>query len=378
MKKIDTNLKRILIGIAFGVILYWILANVGHIATGIGYIYGVFKPLFIGCILAFVFNVPMKRIEQGLHKLNHKIHWTLPQQAYRLISFFLTFTIVGLILFFAGRLLIPRLYESVINAIIAIRDKSPGFLNQIKSYGIAISFIQILQEQLQQFLSGAMFKKLLSNTATDVVSMASHVLGTAFQFLLAFIMMIYILFDKERLLRQLKSIVKAYLPSKVANKLTYFAKTGCKVYEDFFTGQCKESVILAALMAFSFWIFKLPYAALIGVLAGITLFIPYVGSFFACGIAVILALLDSPIKALIALIVFAVVQFIENQFIYPKVVGNSVGLPGLWIIVAVLTGGEMFGVIGILFAIPITATIYILLRDNVNKRLRCEKKDPGN
>ena len=141
-------------------------------------------------------------------------------------------------------------------------------------------------------------------------------------------------------------------------------------YSKFLSGQCIEAIILGSLMFIAFSIFRLPYAGLIAILTTVCAFIPYVGAFVSCGVGVLLTLLNDPIQAILCFIVYEVVQFIENQFIYPRVVGTSVGLSPLWTFIAVLIGGKLFGIVGILFFIPLTSVIYSLVRDVTNIKLR--------
>ena len=143
----------------------------------------------------------------------------------------------------------------------------------------------------------------------------------------------------------------------------------------FFSGQCIEAVILGLLIFIAFTVFRLPYANLIAVLTAILSFIPYIGAFASCFIGALLIVMVDPWKGLLSIVVYQVVQFIENQFIYPRVVGGSVGLAPLWTLSAALIGGNLFGAIGMIFAIPVTAVLYVLLKDDANRRLQRKKID---
>lgn len=167
----------------------------------------------------------------------------------------------------------------------------------------------------------------------------------------------------------------AHLSKKHADKICYISNLVNETYSKFFSGQCIEAVILGLLMFVAFTVFRLPYANLIAVLTALLSFIPYIGAFAACFIGALLIVMVDPWKGLLSIVVYQVVQFIENQFIYPRVVGGSVGLAPLWTLSAALIGGNLFGVIGMIFAIPVTAVLYVLVKDDANRRLQRKKID---
>ena len=187
---------------------------------------------------------------------------------------------------------------------------------------------------------------------------------------ISIVIMFYMLVSKKELQRQGRKLMYAYLKKEVAEKIEYIIELTYDTFSKFLSGQCLEAVILGSLIFIAFTIFRLPYAGLIAILTAIFSFIPYIGAFLACGIGVVLTLIASPQQAIMCFIVYQVVQFIENQFIYPYVVGNSVGLSPLLTLLAVLIGGNMFGVVGMIFFIPFVAVIYTLLRENTNKKLK--------
>ena len=173
----------------------------------------------------------------------------------------------------------------------------------------------------------------------------------------------------ESLCRHARKLVCAYLKPKYAEGILKFCRLFRQSFANFLTGQCGEAVILGLLMALAFAVFRIPYGSLVGVLTAICAIIPYVGAFISCVVSVFLVLLVNPLLALRCLIVYLAVQFVENQFIYPRVVGKSAGLPPLYTLIAAMIGGKLFGIIGIIFFIPLTAVLIELVKEDADRRL---------
>jgi predicted PurR-regulated permease PerM len=174
--------------------------------------------------------------------------------------------------------------------------------------------------------------------------------------------------QKEVLADQGKRLMSAYMPQKFFGQVMKVLGILYKNFSKFISSQCLEAVILGALFVLSMTIFRLPYALLVGSLIAVTALIPIVGAFVGCFVGAFLILVENPISALVFVILFLIVQQLEGNLIYPKVVGSSVGLPAIWVLVAVSVGGSLFGVVGVLVFIPITSTVYTLLREDVNER----------
>lgn len=211
---------------------------------------------------------------------------------------------------------------------------------------------------------------IFSNVTGVVSSTVSLLITSAF----AVIISIYISLGKENLCRHAKKIVCAYLKPAWAENVLKFCNLFRQSFANFLAGQCGEAVILGFMMFLAFTIFRLPYGSLVGVLTAICAIIPYVGAFISCSVSVFLVIIIDPMLAVRCLIVYLVVQFIENQFIYPRVVGGSVGLPPLYTLIAAMIGGKLFGIIGIIFFIPLMAVIVELVKEDVNRRLKNKGK----
>lgn len=216
---------------------------------------------------------------------------------------------------------------------------------------------------MQGFGSGA--NQFFVSVVSTVSSAASAIITAAFGLITG----IYIILGKERVCRHARKLVQAYLKPAWAEYIFHVIRTFSRSFANFLSGQCTEAVILGTLMFLAFTIFKLPYGSLVGVLTAVCAIIPYVGAFLSGGISVILALLISPALAVRCLIVYVIVQFIENQLIYPRVVGSSVGLPPLYTLIAAMIGGKLFGIMGIIFFIPLMAVVVELVKEDAEKRL---------
>ncbi|MCI7249359.1 MAG: AI-2E family transporter, partial [Clostridiales bacterium] len=202
----------------------------------------------------------------------------------------------------------------------------------------------------------------------STVHIVSSVVSTVVSGIIAFVFAIYVLAQKERLQRQSKRVLEAYVPEKYRNmilKVCGLLKTN---FTNFITGQCLDALILGALFVIVLSVLRMPYALMIGVIIAFTALIPIVGAFLGCAVGVILILMVNPVKVLYFLIVFIILQQMEGKLIYPKIVGGSVGLPAIWVLVAIATGGSLFGVVGMLVFIPLVSTAYTLLKEDVNRR----------
>ena len=235
-----------------------------------------------------------------------------------------------------------------------------GYLEELQN--ISLDWDKILNGALDFLQNG------VGSVVTSTVSVASTIIGVAVNVVVALIFSIYVLSQKERLGDQGRRILKAYMPEKINAQVLRVLELLSSNFSSFISGQCLEAVILGTMFVITLTVFRIPYALLIGVLIAFTALIPIVGAFIGCVVGAFLILVDSPMKALIFVIIFLVLQQIEGNLIYPHVVGNSVGLPSMWVLVAVTLGGSLMGIAGMLLFIPLVSTAYTLLRDDVNGR----------
>lgn len=371
----DKKLKQALIIVAFGVGLYAALMNLGVVWQGVKSVFSMFLPLLAGLIVAFILSVPMKGFENLITKIFSKAKHKPNEKALRLSGFLLTLLSVVLVIVLVCTLAIPEIILSVKSIVQTVQQKWPEWMELLKSYNINT-------DRITELISSIDLNKLTSTLTGSASVFLGSVVDVSVSIVsgfatagIAFVISVYVLLSRKELARQSKKVMYAYIKNSVANRILYIAKMVQDTFTKFLSGQCVEAVILGVLIFIAFSIFGLPYAGLIAVLAAVCAFIPYVGAFVACALGTFLTLISDPSKALLCVIVYLVVQFIENQFIYPHVVGNSVGLSALWTLLAALIGGELFGLFGMIFFIPITAVIYTLVKENVNKRVAKVKKE---
>ena len=290
------------------------------------------------------------------------------------MSFIFTLLCVVLVLVLVLTLLIPEIVRSSQSLYEQIKDNIPywsAYLNNSVSKfgGLQEWFAGINWEQIMQSISDSV-DKLVTNAMDALSSTVNIVITAAFGLIIS----IYISLGKEKLCRHARKLVCAYLKPSWAENILRFCRLFRKSFANFLTGQCSEALILGTLMFVAFSIFGLPYGSLVGVLTALCAIIPYVGAFISCSVSVFLVLLIDPLLAIRCLIVYLVVQFVENQFIYPRVVGSSVGLPPLYTLIAAMIGGKLFGIIGIIFFIPLAAVVIELVKEDATNRLRCREE----
>lgn len=374
------NRRQIMGIVAFGIILYMILQNFGLISTIIKNIIGILNPFLIGAVIAFIINIPMKFLEQKILK-SRKKKKKIKQlegknKVKRFLSIFLSLLIVSIILVALIRLVVPELlnviktfiqYLSGLSAQIAptlnnIASNYPELGDELSK--LQIDFSNILNSSIE-FLknAGSGFVAWIGKTVSSAVSgIANFVIGIIFAF--------YLLMSKEKIGKNIRRIILAYLPEKYSKKTIEIMALSKNAFTNFITGQLKEAAILGVLCYIGMLILKIPYSLTISLLTMVTVLVPIVGAFIGATIGVILLLSVSPMKAIIFLIFIIVLQQIETNLIYPKVVGESVGLPGVIVLVAITLGGSLWGAIGMLVSLPVASVLYTLLRASVAKKLK--------
>ena len=355
-----------------GIAFYFGLTHFNTVVHWITGLFGLCTPALVGGIIAFLLNVPMTGIENLLKRLTRR----RPEKTgkgLRLLSLLLTFVCILVIIALVVLMLIPELQKSISSVIIQVEKNLPGWIDYLYSLGIDTTMLEHqlasidLKELAGQMINGA---TSMLGTLVGAVTATVSVMGTA---LFSTVIALYILIDKENLARQTQKLLYAFIQPQLADKIYHVGVLTREVFGKFLSGQSMEAVVLGVLMFVALSLFRIPYASLIAVLTAVCAFIPYIGAFISCGIGVALILLVDPLQAVLCLVVYQVVQFIENQFIYPRVVGSSVGLEPLWTVIAVLVGGEAFGILGMIFFIPVMAVVYILLKETVNARIDRKK-----
>ena len=368
----DSNIKKLRWLIVFTVVVVVIGVNYRRVFEVFMMLFGFISPFLLGGVMAFILNVPMRRIEKMLPmKENSRLRRPIG------LVFTLLF-VVGLLLLVIF-VVMPQLFETFMS----LQNSIPVFLAGVKKgaedlfaqnpeildyiNGIQIDWKSFSEDVIGFLSSGA--STVLNSTITAAVSIVSGV--TTFGIALVFA--IYILLQKETLSAQMKKLMRAFLPDRVTERVLSVAGLAYNTFSHFLTGQCLEAVILGTMFFLTLSVLRLPYALLIGVLIAFTALIPIFGAFIGCVIGAFLMLMVKPLDALLFVAVFFILQQIEGNLIYPHVVGNSVGLPSIWVLVAVTIGGSAMGIVGMLIFIPLCSVLYSLLRGTVYARL--EKKN---
>ncbi len=366
---LDQNNIPKIVGIVAGAILfYWVLQNLSAIFTFLGNIIDLITPLLIGLGIAFILNIPMQALESGLLK-------KIDAKPRRLASLILTILIMLTVILLVLLTVIPEIGKTLETLLAML----PGFIDSVTAWGKQLSakFPNLggwLSElDLDWDNIGKTVFTFLKNGVTSImnstVSIAKSVFSGILNFLLGLVFAVYILFQKENLARQVKKLLYAFLPKAKAAGFVNLWSLVNKTFANFITGQCAEAVILGLMFLMAMGLLRFPYAVVISILVTCTALVPIFGAFIACFIGAFLILVTSPLKAFWFIVLFLTLQQIEGNLIYPRVVGSSVGLPGLWVMLAVVIGGGLMGVTGMLVSVPLCSVLYVLLRESVSRRL---------
>ena len=366
MKKIE--MKTILkvgagIFLLYLAIHYWpVIARFGNLIFAAG------APLLIGCVIAYPLNILMSFYERHFFQKSRKV-WV--QKSRRGICVLLA--LITLVAIVAGviALIVPQLVSCVMLLVEQIPDAITNLLVGLEEYDLlSADVVEQVKAIDWQSRLGDIFKTVFSglSSAIDVVvTMVSSVVSGVTTGVLALIFAIYVLFGKEKLGSQWNRLMKRYVKETWCQRIAHVMHMANDSFHRFIVGQCTEAVILGVLCTIGMLILRLPYAPMIGAVMAFTALIPVVGAFVGGAVGVFLIMMESPLQAVIFLIFLVVLQQLENTLIYPKVVGASIGLPGIWVLTAVTIGGGVLGVFGMLLGVPAAATVYRLLRENVNQ-----------
>lgn len=364
------TMQRLALLITFTLLLYWALTHTARAVQLVSTVLALITPFLLGACIAYVLNLLLRALERGYDRL-------LPRyvKARRGVCIVLSLLIVLDIVLAVILLIVPELEKTVET----IRALSPVYWSKIGEwldalYALAAEYeIELPELRLDPAQITSAVQSFLSENAhgflNQTVSGLSSVVGAVVNFFLALVFALYLLAQKETLGRQANAVLSAFLPAKHAERLRDFLSLADQTFRSFVTGQLTEAVIIATLCFIGMAVLKMPYAAAISVLIGFTALIPVFGAFIGTAIGAVLILVDTPIKALWFVLFIIVLQQLEGDLIYPRVVGRSVGLPGIWVLVAVTVGGAAFGILGMLFAVPVTSIAYTMLKRETERRL---------
>ncbi len=324
-------------------------------------------PFILGAAIAFILNVPMRFLEAHLRIKKDNLR--------RMCSLLLTVAAVLGILMLVLFVVMPQLLETFR----ILQGSIPAFLAEVQAWLEQIfasdpeilAAINTIQIDWQELLGQAVgfLKRGAGSVLSGTISAAMSIVNGVTSFGIGFIFAVYILLQKENLGRQMRKLICAFCPDGAARRIFQVAALTERTFSSFLTGQCMEAVILGMMFFITLLVLRLPFALLIGVLIAFTALIPIFGAFIGLAVGVFFMLVTDPMDALVFTITFFVLQQVEGNLIYPHVVGGSVGLPSIWVLVAVTIGGSAFGIVGMLVFIPLCSVLYTLLREEVNGRL---------
>lgn len=387
------NIKKIVGIVSFAILLNWGLKNTEFIGKLMGLAIGLVLPFLIGGSLASIINVPMRFLERKLFDEPYAKRKKMPQQKKNMperppiwwrmkrpLSLILSLILVIGVIFVGMFLIVPEIADSFSTIAVSIKQ----FPEQVHRWSLQLMDympqIAVWLEQLDQNMDIDWQKTImeaisfLQNGAGNVLSTTFNVAASIFSGIvtgfLAIVFSFYLLLNKEKLGGQIKQILYAYMKDEHADYIVRVGRMANKTFSSFLSGQCIEAVILGSLFFVAMTIFRFPYALMISVLIAFTALIPVFGAFIGCIVGAFLILLLNPIQAIWFVVLFLVLQQFEGNVIYPKVVGGSVGLPAMWVLVAVTLGGSTMGVVGMLVNIPLFSVLYSLFREAVKNRLK--------
>lgn len=384
------NIKRILVIITYTVLLCFACVKFGVVLKALGDVLNLLKPFIFGFCIAFILNIPLSKIEKMLtkKKSNNKkkalkkvkqeeVVNNKPSKKIRLLSITLSVLIFVGIILLTMFLVIPEF----INTISIFKESIPTAFNTCKEWlkeimsnnPEVIEKINNFKPDWQQVDTNV--TEWIKNTATSLIGVSIDFIISFFtgvvNFFMGVIFAIYMLMQKEKLISQFKRLFRAYIPEEKCEKIFHIGSITNDTFKKFFGGQFVEAILLGTLCFISMTIFRMPYALTISVLVGVTALIPVFGAFFGTAIGAILILAVNPMQAVWFVVLIIVLQQIDGNLFYPKIVGDSVGLPGIWVMLAVIVGGNSLGVIGMLIGVPIASVIYKLIKEHVaNKNLK--------
>jgi len=370
------TLKQIRGLILFTAVVIVCLWKFDTVIAVLRFVLNVVYPFLLGGAIAFVLNVPMNFVECHICKTKTKYA--------RGISLMVVLLGVAGILALVLFGLIPQLADTFAN----LGRSMQAFIPQVQEWADhwfhnnkeIMSFVNNLEFDWNKIMDAGM--QFLRNGAGSVlestINTAKNIIGALATFFIAFVFAMYILLQKEKLGRQAKKVLYAFVRKGRAEATLEVLALTYKTFSNFLTGQCVEAIILGTMFVIAMTIFRLPYALLTGIVIAFTALIPIFGAFIGCVVGVFLIFMVSPFKALVFIILFLVLQQIEGNLIYPHVVGNSVGLPSIWVLAAVSVGGSLMGIVGMLIFIPLMSVVYALFREVVYIKLKQKNIYPQN
>ena len=376
------NMRKIRWLIAFAVLLYLGIQNLAVVLKYVKLLWGLLLPFVLGGAMAFVLNVPMSFIERHLfgkvREKNNKAGKAASKLA-RPVSLVLSIVFVILLILIVVLVVAPELGTTLVSVVKKVEEDIPlaqkWITDTFNGDSEIVKWASAIEIDPQKILDSivSVLKNGADNLVSSTITVTMGIVSMAVNFAIGFVFACYVLLQKEKLGKQVLKATYAIFPVKVVEYQSHVCTLASKIFASFITGQCIEAVILGSMFFVTMTIGRFPYAMLIGVLISFTALIPVFGGIIGCWVGFFLILMVSPLKAFMFLGLFVILQQIEGNLIYPHVVGNSVGLPAIWVLVAVTLGGNLMGIVGMLIFIPLVSVLYTLFREWVYARLDKKK-----
>ncbi len=373
------NVRMILLIIAFAVVLYTAAQNLASVYGAVKTVWNVFGVVITGLAMAFVLNVPLKLFEDRVFYGMSEDRRPLVRRLRRAVSLVCALVVsLGVIVILIA-VVLPQLTQTVTEVAARLPEYISAVVNWINEFLAkfdieieALKGFTVDWEKVFKDLSTYLKEGNVINTATDVGTAAASTVMNTF---LGLVVAVYVLAQKERIGRFARRCIDAFLPKRASSAISRVASMASETFSSFVAGQLADSCILGILCYICMLIFRFPYPEVISVVIGVTSLVPMVGSFIGEVIGALLILIVSPLKALLFVIMVLAIQQVDGAFIYPRIVGKSVGLPGVAVFCAVIVGGNIAGVLGAVMGVPVCAVLYALLKEAVASRLEGRRTD---
>ncbi len=372
-------LRYLMTLIAFAVILYWGVTHTDRLTGFVSNVLAIFSPFIIGLCVAYVLNMVMNPLEMLWDKLWGSSKYAIVHKLKRPVCMILSLLLISGAIFIVFFIIIPQLSDTIMNLI----NSMPQYLadlenlwyalvDLVEGYGFTMpAFTDNLDEIVD--LAAKLIKDYGNNFLNQTVNITASIVTLLVNFILGVVFSLYVLASKEKVKKWIKKIIYAVFSEQRSDRIVELSKMTNETFTRFITGQLTEACIIAGLCFIGMLIFRMPYAGVVSMLVGVTALIPVVGAFIGTAIGAFLILLVDPMKAFWFIIFIVVLQQLEGNLIYPKVVGKSIGLPGMLVFSAVILGSGAFGIWGIIFGVPLFSVLYTIGKEAIDKRLK-EKK----
>lgn len=377
------NIKRLLYVLTFAIVLYWGVQNIASVAGAAAWLWTVLSPFVTGLCVAFVLNVPMSALERMFKKprkwLKGKPLSNGWDRFVRPVSLLLSFVLILGVIIFVLTMVIPQIgvtIASLADAVVRFVPKVQGFVTwmqaQLSDYPQYQQLLLRVMPDWNQMLGQVVdfLKSFSVDAIAGSIGAASSIFSGVFDAFLMIVFSIYAVMQKEKLASQGRRFLYAFLPERAADEVLRVASLSYRTFFTYVTVQVTEAAILASLCFIGMTIFRFPYALIISVMTFVFALIPIVGAIISCVVGAFFILMESPVQALWFIVFILVLQQLEGNLIYPRVVSSSFGLPPMWVLIAVTLGSSLFGMVGLLVGVPTTCVVYTLLREHMHEQLK--------